>query len=115
MTEPPRLTSRMLVDALRRQIQQKGGFVTVLQRGNDGAGAVLLEYMDRGEVSAVLEKNTDFEGVTGWRRVALPDAAPAQWVEDYRRKRTQSDPDLWWLELDIADAARFADELLAQR
>lgn len=115
MTEAPRLTSRMLVDALRRLIQQNGGFVAMLQCGNDAAGAVLLECLERGEPVALLEKSTNFEGNMHWRRVVLPDAASARWIDDYRQKRTQSDPDLWWLELDIADAARFADELLAER
>jgi hypothetical protein len=115
MAEPARLTSRILVDALRRQVQAAGGFATILQRGNDEAGAIIIDCRDRGENTSLLEKYTDFDGVVHWRRVNSPDAAHAKWAEDYSRQRAESDPDLWWMELDIADAARFADELLGLR
>ena len=113
--ESPRLTSRLLVDALLRKVQQEGGFATMVQRGNDAAGAIIIECIERGKLAQLLEKTTDFEDVTNWRRIAPPDAAPAKWTDDYRARRVASDADLWWIELDIAGAARFADEMIALR
>jgi hypothetical protein len=113
MADPVRPASRLLVDALLRRVQAAGGFATILQRGNDGAGAILLDCRERGKNTAILEKYTDFDGHMGWRRVDSSHAATAKWAEDYGRKRAETDDDLWWIELDIADAARFADELLA--
>jgi hypothetical protein len=110
-----RLTSRLLVDALLRQVQSAGGFATILQRGNDEAGAILIDCRDRGENTALLEKYTDLDGQLGWRPVDSPHAACAKWPEDYGRKRAESDADLWWIELDVADAARFADEMTRLR
>jgi hypothetical protein len=113
MADLPRLTSRMLVDALIRQVQAVGGFATILQRGNNEAGAILIDCQDRGIPTEILEKSTDFDGYVRWRRVDSPNAAPANWRRDYPQKRAASDPDSWWIELDIAGAARFADDLVA--
>jgi hypothetical protein len=115
MVDQARLTSRMLVDALRRKVQNAGGFATIVQRGNDQAGAILVDCRDRGENTALLERYTDFDGKMSWRPVHAPHAAPANWTEEYARSRADSDSDLWWIELDIADAARFADELFEVR
>jgi hypothetical protein len=115
MADPPRLTSRLLVDALVRQVQQAGGFAIMLQRGNDQAGTVILECRHRDNDALILEKSSDFDGNAHWRRIAAPNAALANWPDEYRARRVAADPDLWWIELDIADAARFADEILARR
>lgn len=44
----PRLTSRMMVDALMRRVRAEGGFATVLARGDDVAGAIVLVCSNRG-------------------------------------------------------------------
>ncbi len=103
----------MLVDALSRRVQQAGGFATVLQRGDDSAGAILIDCRERGEHQEYLEKTIDFDGLLTWRRVAIPNAAPANWADSYSSRRMAGDPDLWAIELDIVSAARFADELAA--
>ena len=112
MSELPRLKSRMLIDAIMRRVQQAGGFAVIVQRGNDSAGAIIIDCRERGELVEMLEKTTDFDGATAWRRVPAPNAAPANWADDYGRRRAESDPDLWLIELDVAAAARFADEIL---
>jgi hypothetical protein len=115
MDEQPRLHSRMLVDALLRKIQQEGGFATLVHCGNDAAGTILIECRDRGKITDILERSTDFQGQTGWRRITYSDVASAKWADDYRAARISSDADLWWIELDVAGAARFADEMIASR
>lgn len=113
--DQPRLTSRLLVDALLRKVQQMGGFGAIVHCGNSTAGAIVVECRNRAELTDILEKATDFEGIASWRRIALLDAAPAKWVDEYRARRIAGDADLWWIELDIAGAARFADEIIALR
>ena len=108
----PRLTSAMLVSALIRRVQVEGGFGTVIQHGDDQAGAILLECADRGQVSQLLERVTDIDGRQHWRPAdANPSADPAAYQERLDRRRN-SDPDLWIVELDIADAGRFAAETI---
>lgn len=104
-----RLTSAMLVSALIRRVQAEGGFATVLHRGNDAAGAILIECADRGQRQLLMERATGFDGEDVWREnPANPDEATHQ---NQMEKRRRSDPDLWVIELDIADAKRFAAEL----
>jgi hypothetical protein len=113
MAEPPRLTSRMLVDVLIRRVQAAGGFAAILHRGNDSAGTIVLICSDRGQAIDILEKTTDLDGRVSWRAVGEPHAASANWMVEYGEKRVRGDPDLWLVELDIAGAARFADEVIA--
>lgn len=109
----PRLTSAMLVSAMIRRVQAEGGFAAVLQRGDDRAGAILVECSDRGAPQQLIERATDFDGIETWR---VADADPGRDAEAYRARldrRRHSDPDLWIVELDIADAGRFAAETIA--
>lgn len=119
MSSPaPRLTSAMLVAALMRRVFQAGGSAAVLRRGDDKAGAVWIECNHRGENEVMLERATDLDGREQWRIIPVKPgqdgaaegsavAAP-QW-----HRRAQSDPDLWVIELDIANAERFAAETIA--
>lgn len=113
MAEAARLTSRLIVDFLVRRVQQEGGFATMLQRGNDEAGGIVVECMDRGALTQILEKSSDFSGVSRWVSHEGGYVADAKELAAYRIRRMADDPDLWWLELDIAHAARFTDEILA--
>lgn len=123
MTEdgPPRLTSVMLVSALIRRTQSAGGFAAVLHRGDDQAGAILVECGDRGRRQLLLERATDLDGHDGWRVVdAQPQASgspisPGDVVDDYTnriQRRIAQDADLWVVELDGADAPQIAREVI---
>jgi hypothetical protein len=102
----------MLVSAMIRRVQSAGGFATVLQRGDDQAGAIWVECADRGQTQLLLERTTGLEGQDQWRIAdSHPDAEPDRYREKMDRRR-RSDPDLWIIELDIADAARFAAETI---
>lgn len=100
----PRLASGVRVAALLRQVQGRGGFGTVLARGDDTAGSIAIVTRDRGEarlLEPVLGQNDGYD----WREVTAGDAIDG-WIERARRR----DPDLWVIELDIPDAARFIAE-----
>jgi len=106
----PRLTSRLTVDALRRRVQAAGGFATVLARGDDMAGAILMLCTNRGEVQALLERTIDRDGHYCWTRCGPQDVESDSERDSYIGRRRSRDPDLWLIELDIADAERFAAE-----
>ena len=109
---PPRLSSAMLVSALIRRVNAEGGFGTVIHRGDDQAGAILVECADRGAPDLLLERATALDGSDGWRTLSMPGDADAAGQADRIARRRQSDPDLWVIELDIADAQRFAAETI---
>ena len=108
----PRLTSQVLVSALLRRAQAEGGFGAVLTRGDATAGAVMVILAERGVRTLLLERLLQPDGAYAWRdssqTLADEDAFRA-WLE----RRRRHDPDLWLIELDVADAERFAAEMNA--
>jgi hypothetical protein len=99
-----RLASGVKVAALLRRVQAAGGFGTVIARGDTTAGSIAIIARDRGD-SRLLEPMLDMDGSYVWREAAAGDSIDA-WIERARRR----DPDLWVIELDIPDAARFVAE-----
>lgn len=105
----------MLAAALVRRVGQAGGNAAILARGDATAGAMLIVCRDRGVLTALLERALQANGYA-WGRVgpSLDDQANhdfdhsiesrvAAWIE----RRRSRDPDLWAVEVDIADAERF--------
>ena len=102
-----RLPTGVLVSAMLRQVNDAGGFGTVLARGDAQAGTVLVIAVSGG-FSRLLERGIGPDG-----RVGLIDSTPANDLAAYWQRRRARDPDLWVIELDIAGAERFAAEVLA--
>ena len=105
-----RLTSRMLAGALIRRVQAEGGSATVLAKGDETAGAILLVCAERGAFKQMLERMPTLEGGAQWQPVGPQATAPQEELDAYLARRRRSDPDLWLIELDIAQAERFAAE-----
>lgn len=102
-----------MVSALIRSVQAKGGFGTVLCRGHDQAGSIMLQCTKMGQFHALLERQMTLDGGYEWR--AIPEAKTKNPLElkDYLDKRHAQDRDLWVIELDVADTERFIAELHA--
>ena len=99
-----RVASGVKVSALLRRVAAAGGFGTVIARGDDTAGSIAIVIRDRGE-TRLLEPVLALAGGYEWREAAGGDAVEGA-IERARRR----DPDLWVIELDIPDAARFVAE-----
>ncbi len=108
MDEPARLTAEMRVAALLRQVAARGGFGAVLQRGDPTAGAVALVLRDRAAEPVLISRSLGADGYE-WRETARGEAIDL-WIARAR----QFDSDLWVVELDIPDAARFVAETLGR-
>jgi len=93
------------VNALLRRVHAAGDFATVVHRGDAVAGSVVLIVRDRDGVTHALSRATGPTGVNGWQ-VAATGASVDDWIVRQRRY----DPDLWVIELDTPDPARFIDE-----
>lgn len=108
-----RLPSRMLVSALVRRVEGEGGNATIIHHGDDDAGVILIQCRLRGHPGAVLERIPDLR--RGHRMAPIASLAGGNDLEiaEYMEKRRRSDPDMWLVELDIADAERFAEEILS--
>ncbi len=100
----------MLVNALVRRVGQAGGFATVLAKGDATAGAILIVAQERGENARTWERGIGPNGDVALIAVGPEDDAGA--ITDYWMKRRRNDPDLWVVELDVAQAERFAAETI---
>lgn len=110
MAEPPRLTAAMRVAALLRRVNAAGGFATVLARGEESAGAILIQLLERDGAVRLIERGI---GASGAPALIEPRAgATAEALDEYVARRRRSDPDLWVVELAIADGERFAAETI---
>ncbi|MCP5940107.1 DUF1491 family protein, partial [Klebsiella pneumoniae] len=81
----------------RRLVDRDGGFAAIVRRGDAEAGDIMIVLHERGEPAALLSRAI---GGDGWARESLPPESLAARLERARAR----DPDLWILELDVADA-----------
>lgn len=109
----PRLTSAMVVSALVRRVASAGGMAAVLAKGDDDAGGIVIVTLDRGATPRLWERARDFDGRLELR-AAGPENADEAAITGYWQRRRAGDPDLWVVELDVAQAERFAAETIGE-
>lgn len=103
-----RLPTGVVIGGLRRLVEQAGGSAMILARGDDTAGAILVVAQTPGGSPRCLERGIGPDG-----RTALIESGPSDGddpfaLTDYWQRRRARDPDLWVIELIVADAERFA-------
>ena len=105
----PRLASSIKVSALLRRVNNSGGFGAVLARGDATAGSIAVVIRARAADAEDVLLSPMFAASGGyeWTPVVTGQAI-LSWIERARGR----DPDLWVIELDIPDAARFVAETL---
>lgn len=104
-----RLASRFLVDLLLRRTEAAGGFAAILAAGDARAGVILVQCSERGAPGPLLERRFAANGGYVWEAVGPGDGDESA-LSAYRDRRKKADPDLWIVELDIADAPRLVAE-----
>jgi len=108
----PRLTSRMLVGALVRAAQAQGGTAMVLHRGEETAGTILVQLSDRGTNLGFAERMTGLSGVAELVPCGPAQSSQISEIQAYIERRTRADPDMWIVELDIAEGQQLAARIL---
>ena len=107
-----RLTSDMLVGALRRRTEAAGGFATIIAKGDPHSGTIMLHCTHNGTDFGLFERIPDYAGGYRLEKCGPDSPAFAKEIREYVDRRRRSDPDLWLIELDIADGERFAAETI---
>ncbi len=107
----PRLSAEMTVQSLLRKVNQDGGFGVVIHKGDLIAGAILIICLEKGKDPRLLEKMPSLEGPSTWQVIWPQDTEKQQDLDEYLKRRTGFDPDLWLIELDIPDAERLIAQM----
>ena len=107
----PRLSAEMIVQSLLRKVNQEGGFGAVLRKGDRISGAILIICLEKGKDPRLLEKMPSLDGPSTWQAIWPQDIEKQQNLEEYLQRRSGFDPDLWLIELDIADAERLIAQM----
>lgn len=107
----PRLSAEMIVQSLLRKVNQEGGFGMVLRKGDRIAGAILIICLEKGKDPRLLEKVPSLDGPSTWQVIWPQDTDKQQDLDNYLKRRSGFDPDLWLIELDIPDAERLVAQM----
>lgn len=105
-----RLTSRFLIDLLLRRTDAAGGFATILASGDAQSGVILIQCRARSIAGPLLERRFSLTGAYMWEDVGASAGDDEAARTAYLDRRKKADPDLWIVELDIADAPRLVAE-----
>ncbi|MFL6765763.1 MAG: DUF1491 family protein [Sphingomicrobium sp.] len=105
-----RLATHVEVGAILRRVAAEGGFATVMKKGDEERGSLLLLISSRGTHVAALERVLNLDGSYQWQRTGPAESAGSAEISDFLARRARFDEDLWAIELDIADPERFIAE-----
>ena len=108
----PRLASAILVGAVMRRAFAAGEHAAVITKGDADAGAVLFLVAEKGRVVKMVERGIGPAGTGQAVSVGPQHLENLQEINDYVARRMARDPDLWVIELDGANAERFAAETI---
>lgn len=90
-----------------RAVEAAGGFATVLRKGHREAGAILLVLTEKGTNSRVYEAMPSARSGREWLCTKCDNPENPGEFPEYLMQRGSNDPDLWIVELDIAQGERF--------
>lgn len=102
-----RLPTHIEVSGLVRRVNAEGGFAMVLAKGEADSGTIMVITSYKGMNFQAFERMPQPSGERQWEQVRSDeDGRSEQWRTWLERRRSQ-DPDLWIIELDVPEAARF--------
>lgn len=102
-----RLPAHLEVSSLIRLVESQGGSAMVLAKGERDGGTVLIVTMFRGEDACVFERMPQLDGTRPFIESKSQDIEKPNEFSEYLARRRKQDPDIWIIEVDIADAERF--------
>ena len=106
-----RLPAHLEVSGYIRMAEAQGGFGMVLSKGEKDAGVILLLTTQRNENAIMWERMPQLDGSRPFLVAKRQNDENKQEFSEYIARRGQQDPDIWVVELDIADPERFIASL----
>lgn len=101
------MPAHLEVAGLIRAVESAGGFAAVLHKGERDAGTIVVVLAEKGGNARLFERVPDAFGDRIWTCSRVQDIENSAEFDEYLTRRQASDPDLWIVELDIADGERF--------
>lgn len=90
-----------------RAVEAAGGFGAVLHKGEREGGTIIIVLAENGRNQRLFELMPDVEKGRVWTLSKFQDTENPFEFSNYLDRRAARDPDLWIVELDIADGERF--------
>ena len=106
-----RLPAHLEIASLIRLVEGEGGHAMVLAKGEKDAGTILIVTMFRGQCAKLYERMPQLDGTRSFVVTKEQEIEKQHEFSEYLERRRRQDPDIWVLEVDIADAERFVDLL----
>jgi len=78
----------------------------VLRKGEPNGGTILTVLLDNQGLGQLFERLPQLDGTRRWTESKRQSVENRQEFEDYLTRRIAQDPDLWVIELTIADGER---------
>ncbi len=79
----------------------------MLHKGEAGAGTILVVLTQKGANARLFERMPGLDGDRPWTLTRAENIENNKEMQDYLDRRVNQDPDLWIVELDIANGERF--------
>ena len=109
MSMTPRLKAGIFVRALVRRAEVQGASAYVARKGNEEAGAVIIQISRPDSTCLVLNQARAGDGELVWAR-PLGDWTDRARAEAWFDKQVKFDPDLWIVEIEDREGRAFVDE-----
>lgn len=107
-----RLPAKLEVSGFLRSVEAQGGFGMVLRKGEPDAGTILLVIVEKQELAVLFERMPQRDGSRKWTAVKHQVIDNKSEFEDYLTRRASQDPDVWIVELTVAESERFVRDCL---
>lgn len=106
-----RIPAHLEISGLIRLAEERGGHATVLAKGERDAGTIIVATLCRGAQGRLYERMPGLGETRHFVQTKEQDPEKPKEFFEYLARRSSQDPDLWVLEVDIDDPARFIAEL----
>lgn len=104
------LKTSLWLDIKLRHLDRLGYFYTIIQKGPDEGGAVLLKVFVPGEGAQVFSQYRDFEGDLKWMEIFERGWVDEHKTDAYITRQISFDPDLWAVEVELREKANPLDD-----
>ena len=107
-----RVKAELWIKAHIRKCNAKAIPVTVVRRGDDQAGALIIKVNQLGPGCAVLVPTNTLDGGRKWRWAFGKELVPESEADAYIEKQLNLDPDIWVLEIEDRKGRHLIEDIL---